>query len=445
MACTASQPNTTEQWKQASVVLNCAAYGDELHASVGHQLVLSGVLGLLVVPLAAVLCVRPCGARAPDGFLAACCLGGRAQVAAAVIAAYSLLAGRGASIKLSEWRETHLAKPPVLDFAACQTLVGGVVLLCLIVQAACAAGGYRQLRAGSVAAVLMPFCTYFGIVHAFGFGDEMKHTKEVFGHLVIGVGFISFGGLMLCYGPDLLLQRTPIHRFEHRMMITAGLMYAPMERMMGTAYLHMHFIVAITWAIFGLVGVLLETTHPQEAARGVAFSLALMYHGFMMTIHLQTNYTAVMLHVCHGALAFVAGLLRFFGMPRLSGLVLQCAGLVFMLSQIGATDTAIFLWGAHAPTTYVLLALSAGALFAVIPTLIIFAIAQRLYPNPECGTLTCGCLRWVNGERAILAEDYAPLSGLPLSDDEGVEMEVADGVGGKGGTMRVKMKKMGTV
>ena len=448
MACT-GQPNTTSQWIQASVVLNCAAYGSELHASVGHQLALSGVVGVLIVPLAAVLCVKPCGAGAPDGIPAALLAGGRAQVAAAVIAAYSVLAGRGASIALSEWREAHLSQPPILDFAACQTLVGAVVLLCLIVQAAGAACGHRQLRAGTIAAVLMPFCWYFGVVHAFGFGDDLKHTKEVFGHLVIGVGFISFGGTMLCYGPDSLLQRTPIHRFEHRMMITAGLCYAPMERMMGTHYLHMHFIVAITWAVFGLLGVLLETTHPQEAARGVAFSLALMYHGFMMTIHLQANFTAVMLHVSHGALAFAAGLLRFFGMPRLSGLVLQCAGVVFMCSQIGATDTAIFMWGAHSAQTFVLLALTAGVFLAVIPTLFMFAIAQRLDQNPEFGTLTFGLCRRCNGERAVLAEDYAPLGqgGLPLSDDEGEVIEVVDGTNGKGGTstVRVKMKKMGTV
>jgi hypothetical protein len=445
MACTASQANTTAQWMQASVVLNCAAYGSDLHATVIHQLAVSAFVSALIVPLAAVLC-RQSGEQAiPSALLA----GGRTQVAAAVIAAYSMAAGHSASAALSEWREAHLSDPPVRDFAALQTLVASVVLLCLIAQAACAACGLRHIRAaGSIAAVLMPFFFYFGLVHALGFGNDLGRMKEVFGHLVIGVGFISFGGTMLCYGPDSLLQRTPIHRFEHRMMIVAGLMYAPMERMMGTSYYHMHFIVAITWAVMGLLGVLLETTHPQEAARGVAFSIALMYHGFMMTIHLQANFTGVMLHVAHGALAFAAGVLRFFGMPRLSGLVLQCAGVVFMCSQKGGTDLAIFMWGGHSPQTYVLLALTAGVLLAVVPTLIVFAVAQRLDPNSaEVGTLTCGLCRRCNGEQAFLAEEYVPVSGVSHSDEE---MEMPDGSEGKGGGGRVrlkmkKMKKMGTV
>ena len=39
---------TSESWSQASIVLNCAAYGKDLHDTVGHQLTLSCLLALLV-------------------------------------------------------------------------------------------------------------------------------------------------------------------------------------------------------------------------------------------------------------------------------------------------------------------------------------------------------------------------------------------------------------
>ena len=90
------------------------------------------------------------------------------------------------------------------------------------------------------------------------------------------------------------------------------------------------------------------------------------------------NYTAKLLHVTHGVLAILAGMLRFAGKPELSGLVLQVAGFVFMCSQIGATETAVVMWGAHAPQTYVLLSLQCGVLMTVLPTLVIFNIATKL-------------------------------------------------------------------
>ena len=413
MSCTA-EPNTTAAWRQASIVLNCANYGEELHETVGHQLTVSCLLALLVVPLAAVC------SSCRENFRASVLADGRMQIATAVAGAYSLIAGRAASTSMSEWRDAHLG-PPVVDFCALQTLVGCLAVVCLITQAVMKALRRDQpcgplSCSGFFAAVLMPFYWYFGVVHALGFGDAVKHMKEVFGHLVIGVGFISFGGVMLCYGPDRVVKRTPIHRLEHRMMIIAGLLYGPMERMMGTAYLHMHFITACAWAVFGVLGLLLEVSHPQEAARGTAFAIALMYHGFMMYNHIQPNYTAVLLHVTHGVLAILAGLLRFAGKPKLSGLVLQVAGFVFLCSQIGATETALALWGSHAPQTYVLLSLQCGVLMVVLPTLVVFNIATKFGYE---GTLQLGLCQRCNGEidsQEQGARGYARIS--PSDDDE---------------------------
>jgi hypothetical protein len=395
MNCDHPLPNTTAAWKQASIVLNCATYGEQLHASVGHQLALSCLLALLIVPLAAVVT-----SSCRDGLRTSLFSGARVQAGTAIVGGYSVLAGRAVSTSMSEWRDAHLGPPAGIDFCALQTLVGSLAVVCLVAQAATAAlGRERSCGAlscsGAFAAMLMPFFWYFGVVHALGFGDAVKHMKEVFGHLVIGVGFISFGGVMLCYGPDQLLRRTPIHRLEHRMMIIAGVLYGPMERMMGTNYLHMHFITACAWAVFGVLGLLLEISHPAEAARGAAFSIALMYHGFMMYNHLQPNDTAKLLHVTHGVLAIVAGMFRFAGNPRLAGLVLQVAGFVFICSQIGATDTAVALWGTHAPSTYVLLSVQCGVLMAVLPTLVVFNIARSFGCE---GTLKLQLCQRCNGD-----------------------------------------------
>ena len=414
MVCMGAQPNTTAAWKQASIILNCASYGEELHATVGHQLAFSCLLALLVVPFAAVC------SSCREGFRAAVLADARVQTATAVAGAYSLFAGRAASASLSEWRDAHLGPPVGFDFCALQTLVGCLAIVCLITQAVTKALRREQRCgplscSGFVAAVLMPFYWYFGVVHALGFGDAVKHMKEVFGHLVIGVGFISFGGVMLCYGPDHVVRRTPIHRLEHRMMVIAGVVYGPMERMMGTAYLHMHFITACAWAVFGVLGLLLEISHPPEAARGSAFAIALMYHGFMMYNHQQPNYTAILLHVTHGVLAILAGMLRFAGKPKLSGLVLQVAGFVFLCSQIGATETAVAMWGGHAPQTYVLLSLQCGVLMAVLPTLVVFNIATKFGHE---GTLQLSLCQRCNGEidtQGHGGRGYAPIS---LSDDD---------------------------
>ena len=70
----------------------------------------------------------------------------------------------------------------------------------------------------------------------------------------------------------------------------------------------------------------MERSHPTEASAGIPFALALTYHGFMMLLHQQANWTASLLHKTHGGLAFAAGLLRATGAPRTSGLVLQVRG-----------------------------------------------------------------------------------------------------------------------
>ena len=51
--------------------------------------------------------------------------------------------------------------------------------------------------------------------------------------------FLLFGGTMLCYGPDATLERAAIHRLENRVMVLAGVVYGPMELLMGTNLLHM--------------------------------------------------------------------------------------------------------------------------------------------------------------------------------------------------------------
>lgn len=367
--------DTTESWAQASIMLNCAAYGQDLHDTVGHQLALSCLLALLLAPLAAVLSACSSHEGARTGLLS----GGNVQVVTTVFGAYSLVAGRAASTSMSEWRDAHM--PPFsVDFCALQTLAGSLAIVCLAAQAALATRGRSCCAltcSGVLASMLLPFYWYFGVVHALGFGADWRPAKEVFGHLVIGVAFVCWGGIMLCCGPDLLVLRTATHRIEHRVMTIAGLIYGQMERMSGNGYLQMHFITATAWAVFGVLGLLLEVSHPEEARRGTAMSIALFYHGFMMYHHHQATYTAMLLHVTHGVLTIMGGMLRFAGMPKLSGLVIQVAGFVFLVSQKGATNTAIALWGDHAAQTYVLLSLQCGVLLVVLPTLVIFNVARR--------------------------------------------------------------------
>jgi hypothetical protein len=299
---------------------------------------------------------------------------------------------------MSEWRNPNLL-PPALDFCALQTLAGSLAIVCLVVQAATALRGRScslMWCSGVLAAMLMPFHWYFGVVHALGFGADYGATKEVFGHLVIGVGFVCSGGVMLCYGPDHLLRHTAIYRLEHRMILIAGLIYGPMELISGNGYLQMHFITAMAWAVFGVLGLLLEISHTKAAARGTALSIALSYHGFMMYHHLQANYTATVLHVTHGVLAIMAGMLRFAGQVKLSGLVIQVAGFVFMCSQKGATNTAIAVWGAHAAQTYVLLSLQCGVLLVVLPTLVIFNVSRSFGCE---GTLNLRLCQRCNGQQ----------------------------------------------
>ena len=83
-------------------------------------------------------------------------------------------------------------------------------------------------------------------------------------------------------------------------LVAPGLIYGPMELANGTAYLHMHFIAAMTWAVCGLFGMLMEHTHTSLARRGVAISTALAYHGYLMLMHVQANDTARMMHRAHG-------------------------------------------------------------------------------------------------------------------------------------------------
>ena len=61
-----------------------------------------------------------------------------------------------------------------------------------------------------------------------------------------------------------------------------------------------HFITASAWAVFGTLGLLFERSHPTEAARGIPFAMALTYHGYMMLLHQQANFTASLLHKTHG-------------------------------------------------------------------------------------------------------------------------------------------------
>ena len=52
--------------------------------------------------------------------------------------------------------------------------------------------------------------------------------------------------------------------------------------------------------MFGTLGLLFERSHPTEAARGIPFAMALTYHGYMMLLHQQANFTASLLHKTHG-------------------------------------------------------------------------------------------------------------------------------------------------
>eukprot|EP01048_Picozoa_sp_COSAG05_P024683 COSAG05_NODE_5921_length_1058_cov_1.529718_1_plen_274_part_10 len=230
-------PNTSAPWQRANIALNSGGYAHDgfegLDTSVEWHVQVKTVLGFILCPIAAALAHRG----------EAGCKANLWALGTLLTTAYSLLVGGGKLGELNLWREAHLAPhyEASFRFDTWTTTTGWVALLALCGMLAPTMGrlpaggnggsnGNRavrwQRRAGNLASVVLIFHWYFSLCHVFGFGlDLSRCTKEVFGHLVIGVFFIAYGSSVLGYGEDALIVASPVWKIDHRVILVLGLIY----------------------------------------------------------------------------------------------------------------------------------------------------------------------------------------------------------------------------
>lgn len=380
------------------------AYGDVVATASAYVKLLS-LLAFVVAPVTAGLQHRNVG---PVKL---------ARIATLLLFLYSLVLSHTLKTALDAQRDVEFPAASPFDFGGLHSALGWVLLIGMGCQTWMVRSSATAKTLGWAVALIMPLHWIMAVYYLLGFGYDHSHcTKEAFGHLVVGAFFLLWATVYLCVGDRKHgIAGLPLERFENRVMILAGVLYAPGELVNGSHYLHMHVITAVAWTVFGLAGTVMEATNRAAARRGVGVAMALSYHGAMMMLHSQKNVHATFVHQFHGGAAIIAGLLRMTGRYTETGSALMVSGVIFLFSQIGATDTVIKL-GWLPANTYVLLTIICG-IVATILVLVPYVISGAESSANLWLVNWCMTSQYCDVDMRPIQASYQPLS----ADDGGLD------------------------